>query len=33
MVYLFTIDVISYQVKLLVFYNVQTINLMFVGKI
>ena len=31
--YLVTIDVIFYQVKLLVFYNVQTTNLTFVGKI
>ena len=31
--YLFTVDVISYQVKLLMFYNVQTINLTFVGQI
>ena len=32
MLYLFTIDVIFYQVKLLMFYNVQNVNLTFVGK-
>ena len=31
--YLFTNEIIFYQVKLSVFYNVQTINLTFVGKI
>jgi hypothetical protein len=30
--YLFTVEVIYYQVKLLMFYNVQTINLTFVGQ-
>ena len=29
----FTIKVIYYQVKLLMFYNVQTTNLTFVGKV
>ena len=31
--YLFTIGVFFYQVKLLMFFNVQTTNLTFVGKI
>ena len=33
MLYLFTIDVIIYQVKLLMFYNVQITNWTIVGKI
>ena len=32
-VYLFIIDVISYQVKLLIFYNIQTTNLKLLRKI
>jgi hypothetical protein len=31
--YLFTIEIVSHQVKLSMLYNVQTINLTFVGKI
>ena len=33
MPYLFTVDVIIYQVKLLLFYNFQATNLSFVGMI
>ena len=33
MLYHFIIDVIFYQVKFLIYYSVQTINLTFVGKI
>ena len=33
MLYLFIVDVISYQVKLLMVYNVQPTNLAFDGKI
>ena len=32
-IFFFTIDVNFHQVKLLMFYNVQTTNLTFVGKI
>lgn len=32
MLYLFIIDIIFYQVKFLMFYNVQLTNLTFVGK-
>ena len=32
MLYLFTINAIVYQAKMLMFYNVQTTNLTFVGK-
>ena len=31
--YLFTIETLFYQVKLSIFYNVQTTHLTFVGKI
>ena len=33
MLYIFTIDVFFYQLKLLVFYDAQTTNFTFVGKI
>ena len=33
MLYLFTIEVFFCQVKLLMFYNVQTTNIAFVGKV
>ena len=33
MLYLFAIDVTFYQVKLLMFYNVQSTNLTFAGNI
>ena len=33
MLRLFTTNVIFYRVKLLMFYNVQTINLIFMGEI
>ena len=32
LLYLVTIDVIFYQVKMLVFYNVQTTNMIFIDK-